>query len=136
MYDLLTNDVPLKTLVGATRTDQWLFPRESLVSANVITPYLAYGLGNNTNEDLAEDDDHIANRQFLQIWAFDAGADYNLIDDVLDRVKVLLHNAQSPPDLVTRVGWLERSQDFYQQTLEAVFRYDRYQAIISKGSVT
>lgn len=137
LYDRLTTDVTLQGLVGvgvSRPTGQWLFPRESLTSANIPFPYVAYGLGNDTNEELAEASDHVAHRQFLQIWVFDEGADYLKIDAVLDRVKVLLHNAQSPPDMVTRVGWLERSQDFAQQTLNAIFRYDRYQAIISKGS--
>ena len=108
-------------------------PRESQDTINLPKPFLVYGLGNSTNEDLAEDGDHEAYRQFFQVWVHDEGGSFDLIDDTIEVVKRRLHLASHAPSKVTLVRWLENSAEFSNETYNTVFRYMRFQAIISKG---
>jgi hypothetical protein len=135
LYDTLVNSVELRTMMGYAEEEMraQVMPRHSHDTINIKKPFIIYGLGNNTNEDLAEADDHEAHRQFLQIWVHDEGGDFSLIDDILEELKKLLIGASSAPDKVTMVRWLENSQEFNNETYNTIFRYARFQAIISKG---
>jgi hypothetical protein len=137
LYDHLTTD---PDLIGALRTDvngilTRVMPRVSQDTINIPKPFLVYGLGNNTNEDLAEDNDHEAHRQFFQVWIHDEGGDYGLIDDMVEIVKGAFQGKNHPPSNVTQVRWLETSGEFANETYNTIFRYVRFQAIISKGAV-
>jgi len=135
LYDLLVGSAELQVAMGysADRMSAQVMPRRSQETFNILKPFIVYGLGNNTNEDLAEDTDHEAHRQFFQIWIHDDGGDFGRIDDIIEVVKRLLTNASSPVDHVTQVRWLETSQEFNNETYNTLFRYVRFQAIISKG---
>lgn len=104
-----------------------------MVSVNSPKPYIVYGLGNDTNEDLSEDSLHEAHRQFFQVWIHDEGASYDQVDDMVEIVKSRLKNASDKNSRITTVRWLETSQEFSNETLNTIFRYVRFQAIISKG---
>lgn len=136
LYDTLASDPALLDFVDDDdpTTQPRIFPRESLGSSVVPKPYIVYGLGTNTNEQLAEDDDHEADRQFFQIWIHDEGGDYTQIDDMIEVVKDLLRNASSKADNVIMVRWLETSQEFSDQTMNTIFRYIRFQAIRARGA--
>ena len=134
LYDTLVGSFELRTLFEYN-TDDWpsqVMPRESQ-SVIPHKPFIIYGLGNNTNEDLSEDPGHEAHRQFFQIWLHDEGGDYQRIDDALVIVKALLINKFHVPSKLTTVRWLENSQEFSNETYNSIFRYARFQAIISKG---
>lgn len=134
LYDTLTSDVELQALMGGpVGILERVVPRQSQMTSNIEKPYLIYGLGTNTNEDLAEDGDHEAHRQFFQVWIHDEGGDYGLIDDIVELVKRALVNKTSPAHRVSMVRWLETSSEFYNETYDTLFRYVRFQAIISKG---
>jgi len=140
LYDTLVADAPLRTLLGVELIDtatmmKRIKPRQSETSIppNEDIPFLVIGLGNETNEGLAEADDHITERQFFSIWIHDRGGDYTLIDQIIDRVKKIFREAFSVEYQVTMVTYLETSQEFENQTYNTLFRYVRFQAIISKG---
>ena len=135
LYDLLSGDAQLQGLVNAT-PEEWadrVMPRQSQTTFNIDKPFLVFGMGNNTNEALAEDQDHTAHRQFFSIWVHDEGGDYDLIERILIRVKQLLVNASHPASHVSTVMWLETSQEFVNDTYNTIFKYARFQAIISNG---
>lgn len=136
LYDLLTQDNDLQTLMGYTAQEmlQQVIPRESAETVNRRKPYLVYGLGNATNEDIAEDIDYEAYRQFFQIWIHDEGGSYLLIDQIVHRLRKLLVGQTDPGSKVSAVRWLENSQEFSNQTYNTIFRYARFQAIISEGA--
>lgn len=139
LYDKLTSHQPLLDFVDDPDDPEMLprvYPRESFDSSVVQKPFLVYGLGNDTNEGLAEDDDHEAHRQFFQIWLHDEGGDYSVIDAMIPVVKKLLINASSKEHNVMGVRWLETSQEFSDNTMNTIFRYIRFQAIIGKGAST
>lgn len=109
-----------------------VYARESLEIGDLPVPFLAYGLGNSTAENLvdATSDELDAERQFFQVWAFDARADYARIDEeLLPAIRRVFRGASSTADGVIAVRWLETSQEFDDQTLRAIFRYHRFQAI-------
>lgn len=138
LYDTLTSSLELQTYLGGTleKAQERVKPRQSesvISNLNLPKPFLIIGLGNNTNESLAEDQDHTAHRQFFQVWIHDEGASYQQIDDMIAVVKKLLTNQQDPASMVTTVHWLETSQEFANETYNTIFRYIRFQAIISKG---
>lgn len=141
LYDLLVSDVPLRTLLGVEATDQTTMMRrikprqsETSIPTNADIPFLVIGLGNETNEGLGEANDHVAERQFFSIWVHDRGGDYTKIDQIIARVKAILREASSPAYMVTMVNYLETSQEFENQTYNTLFRYIRFQAILSKGA--
>jgi len=113
-----------------------VFPRESLHDTVQRKPFIVYGLGNDTNEQLSEDKNHKAHRQFFQVWIHDDGGDYTRIDDLVEIVVNLLQGQAAPSYDITNVHWLETSQEFSDQTFNTLFRYIRFQAIISKGALT
>lgn len=129
LYDTLIAAPTVEELV-----EDRVFPRESFDSSVVKKPFLVYGLGNDTNEHLSDEDDHEAHRQFFQIWIHDEGGDYSVIDDGVQAVKDLMKGASSKEFSITTVRWLETSQEFSDQTMNTIFRYIRFQAIISRGA--
>lgn len=136
LYDTLTQSTELQTELGAADAAAManrVTPRQAQETINLPKPFLVYGLGNDTNEDLAEDDDHEAHRQFFQIWIHDEGGDYTKIDDIVDIVKKLFHGASHAASKISQIRWLETSQEFANETYNTLFRYIRFQAIISKG---
>lgn len=139
LYDQLTTDSALADLwdVPLAGMTQRVYPRESklLVPSSASKPFLMYGLGQTSPEDLAEADDHEAYRQFLQIWVHDEGGDYDLIDRSIEVIKARLKNASHPASMVVTVFWLENSQEFANETYGTIFRYSRFQAILAKGKV-
>lgn len=136
LYDLLVTDPNLQTeLGGDTGIRERVMPRRSQGTINVAKPFLIFGLGNATNEQLEDStaNDAEAQRQFFQIWIHDEGESYVLIDDLVEMVKARLIGASSPPDKVMTTRYLETSQEFNNETYGTNFRYIRFQAIIAKG---
>jgi hypothetical protein len=127
LYGLLSNDQDLFDLVGDR-----IFAKKSLKSSVELHPYIVYKIGNDTSEDLAED--QTAHRQFFQVWVHDYSdadtADYMRIDEVVAAVKRALFLASSAEYNVLGVTFLETSQDLNDETLGTVFRYLRFQAIV------
>ena len=139
LYDRLTTHEPLWVAMGADSTTikKQVVPRESQFNVNLPKPFLMYGLGNETNESLSDEPGHRASRQFFQIWAHDEGGSFDKIDsDLIPLVKDLLIGASDPASMVTTILWLETSGEFSNETYNTIFRYIRFQAIISKGALT
>lgn len=136
LYDTLTQYEPLHEYMGGpSGILERVVPRESQRTINLPKPFMVYGLGNNTNEDLAEDSDHEAYRQFSQVWIHDEGGDYNLIDDMVELVKKALHGKGSPVHGIITTRWLEVSQEFGNETYNTIFRYVRFQHTIGRGAL-
>lgn len=136
LYDTLTQYMPIQdALGGPTSVLERIMPRSSRTNINVPKPFMIYGLGNNTNEDLGEESDHEAHRQFFQIWIHDEGGDYSLIDSLIVDTKNALRGQSSPAHNVMAVHWLETSGEFNNETYNTLFRYVRFQAIIGKGAL-
>jgi len=137
MRQLLASYPALWPLFGVADANEMLnriVPRYSQTTINLPKPFLIYGLGNATNEDLAEDTDHVAFRQFFEVWVHDEGGDFDLIDDIVFEVKKALTGENDPSSMLTNVRWLETSGEFHNDTYNTNFRYIRFQGIISKGA--
>lgn len=134
LYERLATDPSLRPDFGIDEAAvrESVVPRRSEETINVPTPYIIYGLGNDTNEDLAEDDDHEAHRQFFTIWIHDKGPSFLLIDNTIPKIKKRLVKGSDPTSGVMTVRWLETSQEFNNETYGTVFRYVRFQAIIGR----
>lgn len=130
LYSTLTENALLVPLVAGR-----VFPKKSMSSSVEDHPFVVYKLGNDTNEGLG--DTNSPHRQYFQIYVHDVNinglGDYTLIDQVLGVIKDLLDGASSGADEVITIRYLETSQDLDDETLNTVFRYARFQAIIGKA---
>lgn len=136
IYDQITTASELWIKLGLTYPELTarVIPRESKSTLTGMgRPFIVYGLGQTTNEALAETNEHEARRQFFQIWVHDEGGSYTLIDDILEILKDIFQGKSAPAFNVSHVLWLENSQEFSNETYNTLFRYARFQAIISKG---
>lgn len=138
LYDTLVGDEVLQGhLGGPAETLDRVMPRQSQDNVLAARPFLIYGLGNSTDEQLGDStaDDVEAERQFFQVWVHDAGGDYNLIDEIVEDVKRALIGKSHPPSKVLTIRYLETSQEFSNETYDTNFRYIRFQAIKARGRI-
>lgn len=136
LYETLTSDPDLQSdLGGAEGIVERVMPRRSQETINIPKPFVIYGLGNSTSEQLEDStaNDAHAERQFFQIWIHDEGGSYTLIDDLVKKVRKRLTGASHPPSNVVTVRYLETSSEFGNETYGTIFRYIRFQAIIAQG---
>jgi hypothetical protein len=139
LYDWIVSDPALASKLGVDLDDlpSHVTPRraqENVTYEDLPRPFLIYGLGNATAEQLSDStaNDAQAERQFFQVWVHDEGGDFNLIDEIVAIVIKRLRGAKSVPDFVYTVEYLETSQEFNNQTYGTNFRYIRFQAIKAK----
>lgn len=131
----------MKTTLSAGVPDvgNRVYPRESFDSSNEPYPYLVFGMGNATSEQLSEDPedfDHEPERQFFQVWIHDIltpkGGSYLKIDGIVPTVIKTLAGKSSPADNIMNIIYLETSGEFSNEALGTLFRYIRFQAIRGK----
>ena len=101
---------------------------ESLLTAQLVKPFLVFRFGNRTNENLAEDMP-LVGRQFLSIYLHDVPADYSRIDQLEMTVIHGLNLSNSVPDSIITTRYLETSRDLDDQALKTIYRYLRFQLI-------
>lgn len=138
LYDLLTTDEDLQSeLGGAGDILNRVLPRRSRDNIEGPRPFLIFGLGNSTAEDLADStaNDATAERQFFQVWVHDDSKSYLRIDRMVDMVKKRL-TGQSDGKSILTIRYLETSQEFNNETYNTIFRYIRFQAIIAEGTTS
>lgn len=136
LYNRLTLDPELQSMLGGVEGIRTrVMPRRSETHVAGPRPFLIYGLGNDTNEELGDPtaNDVQANRQFFQIWIHDEDSgSYTLVDDFIPVIKRVLVGATSPADRIMTIAWLETSQEFNNETYDTLFRYMRFQAILGR----
>jgi hypothetical protein len=110
-------------------------PRNSQLTINLKKPFIIFGLGHFSEEDLSEDPDFEQGRQFIQIWVHDEGPTYALVDQIIPVIKKLFRGKGDKATGIIQIRFLEVSQEFKNETYNTVFRYIRFQAIISKQGV-
>jgi hypothetical protein len=138
LYDHLTSSEDLQEHLGGVEGIQdRVMPRQSQENILAERPFLVYGLGNSSNEDLGDPtaNDYEAERQFFQVWIHDEPGDYQLIDDLAEMVKRRLVGMNVPQYHITTIAFLETSAEFSNQTYNTIFRYIRFQAIKSQGVI-
>lgn len=135
LFEQLTTFPGLIDLIGGVENPR-VFAKKSMTSSIEAHPFLVYKLGFKTNEELAEEmpgDGKDAYRQFAQVWVHDFAnsetGDYTKIDQVLDQVKLAVHNKSSSEHGVIAARYIEVSQDLNDETLSTVFKYARIQLI-------
>lgn len=136
LYDLLTTDVNLQSdLGGAEGIKSRVIPRRSQENIQVGKPFLIFGMGNSSREQLVDSTansptDMDAERQFFQVWVHDDSQSWLRIDRIINTVKKRLIGASDTNARVVTILHLETSQEFSNETYNTIFRYIRFQAII------
>lgn len=126
MYSVLVNDPGVSALAG-TR----VFQGESMITAQVEKPFLVFRIGNETSFDLSGED-VTPRRVFFQIYVHDSGPDYQRVDDLGKAVKTAFRvNRKSVANSIMDTIYLETSRDLDDPSLETIFRYFRFQLILS-----
>jgi hypothetical protein len=141
LFDKLATDPALTQLLGgveeaATR----IVPRQSRKTLPPALegkrPFLVFGLGNSTAEQLMDSTDPRAvdaERQFFQVWIHDEGGSFVRIDQMVPLVKKALVGGHDSVSNLMTVIYLETSQEFNNETYGTIFRYIRFQAILAKS---
>lgn len=108
--------------------DPRIFSKKSMTSAYEDHPFVVFKLGVDSNMDLSEDTR--MTRQYFQIWCHDAteddNSDYMRIDKILSEIKDVFQVAGSAEHKVFSTSFLETSQDFNDDTLNTIFKYNRF----------
>jgi len=106
---------------------------QSLMSAQNPKPYIVVKMMNDNDEGWDDPDVSARpHRQFFMVYIHDQRPSYVNLDDYTDLVKnVFRLNPSSPPDRITWITYIERSADFDDVTLDTVFRYLRFQAVMT-----
>ena len=117
----------LKTVAGISGR---VFQQGSIITSQMVKPYLVHHFGNNTAEGLYDyaSGGFRPNRQFLSIYVHVDQGDYGPIDELMPLIKDALINGPKPADLI-EVVYLETSQDLQDELLQTYFRYMRFQLI-------
>ena len=126
IHETLKNDPTLQTLVT-----ERVYQGESLTSSQQVKPFLVWRLGNDTAEGLAEVDAH-PHRQFFQVYAHDEPADYSQVDTMCEAVIGAFRAVSgSGVEHIYTTVYLETSRDLDDAVLETIFRYVRFQLVMS-----
>lgn len=125
----------LKTDTGLLAAfDGRVFAGQSLMTAQITKPYLVVKLMNDLAEFPDDDPDVVArpHRQFFMIYVHGERPSYADLDNYCDLVKRAFQlNSGSVADRITRTLFLEQSADFDDVSLDTVFRYLRFQAVMT-----
>ena len=136
LYDTLITSEDLQLdLGGEEGIAGRVLPRRSQTDISVPRPFLVYGMGNATNEQLGDStaNDVSAERQFFQVWIHDEGGGYDLINSIIPEVIRRLDGGSHVPSRIIVVTYLETSGEFSNETYNTLFRYIRFQAIRAQG---
>lgn len=123
-YETLKNYPPLQYLVNDR-----VYQGESLKTATQSTPFIVYRMGNDTTEDLAEQDAY-PRRQFFLVYAHDAPADYSRVDDILRLSKQAFREVRVGVEGILQIRFLETSRDLDDPVMGTIMRYMRFQYIM------
>lgn len=135
LYDRLTTSSELQTFLGGSEEIlARVVPRRSQGNIEVKRPFLVFGLGNSSSEELRDSTaqdlgDPDAERQFFQVWIHDESMSFVQIDDMVEAVKRRLIGASDTAARILTVRYLETSAEFSNETYNTIFRYIRFQAV-------
>ena len=119
--------------IGALITPDRIKSGQAVMTAQIQKPYIIVKMTN--DPDLGFDDPDIQARphqQFFIVYVHDARPSYLQIDQICDLVKEAFRlNPSSTSDRVVWTQYLERSADFDDVTLDTVFRYMRFIAVMT-----
>ena len=119
IHTRLTSDAPLVAMVGDR------IAQGSSVNDPPTRPFLIHRLLNSAAEG-----GKLGESRYLQFWAHDEPGDYQKIDDILARVKLVMIGTTSFQELL-EITWIEDSQDFRDNDFGTICRYSRYQAVFT-----
>jgi hypothetical protein len=106
---------------------------QSLMTAQQTKPYIVYKMMNDSDEGWDDPDVPARpHRQYFMVYIHDERPSYDNLDGYTDLVKNAFRlNPSSASDRITWITYLERSADFDDVTLDTVFRYLRFQAVMT-----
>lgn len=88
-------------------------------------PYLMYRTIAHRPSDRGDDRD-IANIENYLVFVHDVPGDYLKIDAILARLKYIFVDAKDQAAGISRVFWLEDSEDFRDEDMGTILRYARF----------
>ncbi|SRR6266702_401126 len=127
IFTVLTSDSGLAAIFADR-----VFGGGSMMTAQHTKPYIVYRLGNDTDEGFDDPDVPARpHRQFFTVYIHDERPSYVNLDTYCSLVKTAFRlNSKSAGDSVVWTTFLEQSADFDDVTLDTIFRYLRFQAVM------
>lgn len=126
--DVLKTDTALQAVFAGR-----ILSAQSLMTAQNTKPYIVTKMMNDLDEGF-DDPDVVArpHRQFFMIYLHNERPSYVDLDDWCVLVKNALRlRPSSSKDRITWITFIEQSADFDDVTLDTVFRYLRFQAVMT-----
>lgn len=126
VHQVLSTTPELIALVGDR-----IFQGSSMLTAQVVKPFVVYSMGNNTDEGMTDPDSFQPSRQFFTVYIHDEKGDYSRIDDVVRVMKRAFLTAPLTGD-VCGLQYLETSADHDDPTLQSIMKYVRFQQALAR----
>lgn len=90
-----------------------------------LKPFIIYRVIAHRPENRGDDQDVTRTENFL-VFVHDVPGDYLRIDTLLRELKLLFVNAKDTAAGVSRVTWLEDSEDFRDEDMGTIMKYARF----------
>lgn len=127
VFRALKDDPELSTFVEGR-----IFQRSSLeegVPPSQV-PYIVYHFDESFNTGPSKIK---ARQQYVRVWVHDKTGDYFQIDEILDRVKIILeHIEEGDPAGFLGIRHVGSSSDLWDNLTKHIVRYSRYSATLSQ----
>lgn len=110
-----------------------IFSGQSVMTAQQAKPYIVVKLMNDLDEGFDDPDVQARpHRQFFMVYIHDERPSYINLDGYCDLVKKAFRlNPSSSQDRIVWTTFIEQSADFDDVSLDTVFRYLRFQAVMT-----
>jgi hypothetical protein len=110
-----------------------VYADQSVMTAQTVKPYIIFKLMNDLDEGFDDPDVQARpHRQFVMVYVHGERPSYTDLDDYCALVKDAFRlRPSSSEDRITWMTFIEQSADFDDVSLDTVFRYLRFQAVMT-----
>lgn len=121
LHETLTADATLMALLQGG-----VHAARGFDSVPATKPFLVHR-GSTDTPDIMDGNVAVASTRYWWVWVHDDPGDYTRIDDVLDRVRIVLQGARGGSQSgIVVARWIDSSDDLFDDQMGTVCRYDRY----------
>lgn len=127
IFRALMDDPEIAAEVGDRIVQRGSWDQDGIPAPTVL-PYIVYDL---SNEGSYGPSAMRATRRFFTVRVHDQLGDYFRIDQILQRVKVVLQDVDQQHELM-QIRFIEKSQDLFDDLLDHLVRYSRFHATLTE----
>ena len=130
LYSQITGDASTLAMIPGG-----MHASTSLEKTPELKPFIMFRLSAHRPGNRGDDVD-VDRLESYQLFVHDVPGDYLQIDSIIKRLKDLLVNVKDPAAGISRVIWLEDSEDFRDEDMGTILRYARIQIRYRPGGAS